>query len=291
MNINSIGNIPKIITKATDTIGFTKLPDLPNDVFVKSTEAIDESASKIEDALKKAFEFCKKSVSKENPVESQMAFDSSGKILYTNIGDEKTCKLEYDKLTQNSTAIHSHPDACTLSIEDVMVLVTKPNLKKIGSIDPQGRTCIMEKPEGYATPSQKEIRDLYHSFNTMLKNHWTSALGVPENAEQICLEENEKRLMEAFGFNSVQELYKNFGIQKTGIFEQDLGNIGWLFCLPEAINKGYSTTPLGKYDPEWGAVSLNIEKIKARPEGIEIGNQLLQTIAKTLGFKFESGQI
>ena len=117
MNINSIGNIAKLVTKVGNTPSFTKLPDMPSDIFVKSAQAIDDVASKTEDALKKAFKFCRESVLGENPIESQMAFDSSGKILYTNTGDKNSCMVDFSKLAPNSTAIHSHPDACTFSIE------------------------------------------------------------------------------------------------------------------------------------------------------------------------------
>lgn len=291
MNINSIGDIAKFVIKTGNSPSFTKLPDMPNDIFVKSTQAIDDVALKVNDALKKAFKFCRESVMGENPIESQMAFDSTGKVLYTNTGNKKTCKLEYDKLTPNSTAIHSHPDACTLSIEDIMVLVTEPNLKMVGSIDPQGRTCILEKPQMYSTPSQKEAKQLKNSLYATLRSHWTEALGVPENCKQICIQENEKRLLDAFGCESIDDVYKYLGAEKTGIFEQDMDVMSCLMCFPEVISKGYPTEPLGRYDPQWGAVTLEIEKIKATPEGIEIGNQFLQKIASTLGFEFKSGQI
>lgn len=45
MDINSISNISKIITKTNGTLSFRKLSDTANDVFVKSSKAIDEGTN------------------------------------------------------------------------------------------------------------------------------------------------------------------------------------------------------------------------------------------------------
>ncbi len=283
MNIGKISSafLSSINTdKATQRISFGTIQD--------SFELSEDG--KLQKALREALEFCQKSVMGEEPIESQMAFDKTGNVLYTNFGSESKVGVLSEKLTEGSTAVHSHPDACTFSIEDIMILVTKPNLKKIASIDPQGRFCIMEKAESFVAPSQKEAGRLYNSFYATLKNHWTNALGVPQNPKQICLAENERRLMEAYGYNSVEELYQNLGFEKSGIFEEDMDKLGWRFYLPEVRTKGYDS-PFGKNDPEWGAVTLEIEKIKATLEGIKIGNELMQKIANTLNFGFSSGQI
>lgn len=288
MNINSIGNVVKIIAKAGDAPTFTKLPDMPNDVFVKSADSIKKAVSSADEALKKAFEFCQESVKREKPVESQMVFDSMGKVLYTNEGDISHCKIEYEKITPGSVAIHSHPDSCIFSIEDVMSLITKPNIKKIGSIDPQGRTCLMEKPEDFITPDRDTTRYLYRAFNTKLKQSWEDAIGTIENPKAFCIEENEKRLMKAYNCNSLEALYNKLGFEKPQDIEENFSRINSAFYKDEIWNLGDSRPkPLGEYNTESAVQAFRIENVKTTPEGIEVGNEIMKSIAKTLGLKYE----
>lgn len=286
--MNIIGKVQNAVVPAitannsAQKINFGKIQD----TFEMSEEG------KLKEALNKAFKFCQKSVMGENPVESQMAFDKTGKVLYTNIGSKSSCPVEFDKLTAGSTAIHSHPDACSFSIEDIMILATTPNLQKIGSIDPMGRTCYMEKPETFITPGKEKIIGLYTHFNSLLRQYWEEAIGLAENPKLICLEKNEKFLMEFYNCNSIEELYQKLNFQKTGNIDEDFSRINSVFYGNDIWNLGENRPkPFGEWNPEGAVQALRIDEIKATQEGIEISNKLIQSIADILGFKYTSGQI
>lgn len=97
-----------------------------------------------------------------------------------------------DKLTKGATAVHSHPDSCIFSIEDIMALITNPNLEKIGSIDPQGRTCIMEKPKNFTTIDKNRAFSIYREFCDVLKEHWIKAIGIPQNPKKYASKKTKK---------------------------------------------------------------------------------------------------
>lgn len=289
MNVNFCAKIPQVIQKVTNDINIARLPEMPCDTFVKSIQSADSETLKLNEIFKKALAFCRESVLKENPLESQMAFDKTGQILYTNVGDATSCKLEADKLVYGSIAVHSHPESCTLSIEDIMVLLTEPKLEKIASVDSKGRYCTMEKTPEFIGISKERTREIYHSLYAKLRTIWQDSLPKIDNPKAVCLEENEKRLMEAFECSTVDELYQKFDTTKTGNPDIDMGNIGWRFYMPEVTSKGI--TPVETYDPMWSAIALKIKEIDGTDEAIEIGSKVNKACAQSLGLKYEYGEI
>ena len=221
----------------------------------------------------------------ENPVESQMAFDSSGNVLYQNIGDEKSCKIEEDKLVWGSTAVHSHPKSCTLSDVDAMALVTKPKLSKVASVDASGRSCSLKKPDDYSRYySDSEKRALYYMLNSTMTNIWKNSLPKVDNPKAFCMQENERRLMDAYGFDDVDEMYQSFDCVRTGDPDTDMSNIGWRFYGQEAVSKNIK--PIELSDAEWGSTRIQIEQMDGTPEAIEIGKKVNQAFAEILGLEY-----
>ena len=284
MNINFIPKISSVLNQNTKTVSFSRLPDMPYDSFVKASSQVS-SVSKVDETYKTALDFCRQSVVSENPVESQMVFDSEGNVLYQNVGDEKSCKIEDDKLVYGSTAVHSHPLSCTLSDVDAMALVTKPKLSKVASIDASGRSCSLKKPDDYNRYySKEESRALYYLLNDTMTNIWKESLPKVDNPKAFCMQENERRLMQAFGFNDVNTMYQSFESTRTGDPDTDMSNIGWRFWMPEATSKNIK--PVDLSDAEWNATKIQIEQMDGTPEAIEIGKKVNKAFAEILGLEY-----
>ena len=284
MNVNFISSISKIMNQGSQNVSFAKLPDIPYDSFEKTSQPVS-SASKLDEAYKASLDFCRQSVLSEKPVESQMVFDCDGNVLYQNVGDEKSCKIEDDKLVYGSTAVHSHPLSCTLSDVDAMALITKEKLSKVASVDASGRSCSLKKPEGYCRYySKDEARALFYRLNSTMMNIWKESLPKVENPKAFCMQENERRLMNAFGFDNVEQMYQAFECTRTGNPDTDMANIGWRFWMEEATSKNIK--PVDLSDAEWGATKIQIEQIDGTPEAIEIGKKVNKTFAEILGLEY-----
>ena len=284
MNVNFISNISSVLNQGAKTVSFSRLPDIPYDSFVKVSQPTS-SSSKVDEAYKSALDFCRQSVMSENPVESQMVFDTEGNVLYQNIGDENSCKIEDDKIVYGSTAVHSHPLSCTLSDVDAMALITKPKLSKVASVDASGRSCSLKKPDDYNRYySQQEIRSLFYRLNGTMMNIWKESLPQVENPKEFCMQENERRLMKAFGFNNVYEMYQSFDCIRTGNPDTDMANIGWRFWMPEATSKNIK--PIDLSDAQWGATRIQREQMEGTQEAIEIGKKVNKAFAEILGLEY-----
>ena len=284
MNVNFISSISNVMNQGAKKVSFSKLPDIPYDSFVKVSQSTS-SSSKVDEAYKNALDFCRQSVMSKNPVESQMVFDCDGNVLYQNIGDEKSCNIEDDKLVYGSTAVHSHPKSCTLSDVDAIALIKRPKLSKVASIDASGRSCSLKKPDDYNRYySSDELKGLYFRLNNIVTNIWNESLPNIENPKAVCMQENERMLMDAFGFDDVDAMYKSFDAVRTGNPDIDMENIRWRFWMPEATEKNIQ--PIELSNAEWNAKKILIEQMDGTPEAIEIGKKVNKAFAEVLGLEY-----
>ena len=166
-----------------------------------------------------------------------------------------------------------------------MALVTKPKLSKVASIDASGRFCSLKKPDDYNRYySKEESRALYYLLNDTMTNIWKESLPKVDNPKAFCMQENERRLMKAFGFNDVHTMYQAFESTRTGDPDTDMANIGWRFWMPEATSKNIK--PVDLSDAEWNATKIQIEQMDGTPETIEIGKKVNKAFAEILGLEY-----
>ena len=285
MQVGFVSSVSKIVNPMAKTVSFSRLSDIPNDMFVRTTTPTAEAQNPKDVALKTALEYCRQTVMQEKPVEGQMAFGPNGNILYQNTVDEKSCTLEVYKLVWGTTAVHSHPKSCTLSDVDAMVLITHSNLSEVVSVDSKGRHCSLKKPEGYFKcfrPDEKQY--YYFLLNKTMLQTWNDALPKIDNPKEFCMAENERRLMSAYGFDDVEQMYKEFGCTRTGDPDTDMGNISWRFYMPEVTSKNIK--PIDLSDPEFSARAIQVEQLEGTEQAIEIGKKINQAYANILGLEY-----
>ena len=98
------------------------------------------------------------------------------------------------------------------------------------------------------------------------------------------MQENERMLMDAFGFDDVDAMYKSFDAIRTGNPDIDMENIRWRFWMPEATEKNIQ--PIELSNAEWNAKKILIEQMDGTPEAIEIGKKVNKAFAEVLGLEY-----
>ncbi len=176
------------------------------DRFEKSSD------SKMRESLAFAKEYCMESVRCDSPKERSVAIDSIGNILYKNDGEERSCKVEFDKLVPNTTIIHSHPGEKfkPLSPGDVITFLSTPEIKTMIAIGKNGDMCSMTKPDHYYFGSM-DRSIIRNKIDEIFMKNWLDVSGISYELDDNYVSYYENKLKEKIGISSEDKnaLYQN----------------------------------------------------------------------------------
>ncbi len=280
MSINFIGRVSKAIASTMDCAKCAKI-NLPEG---KDVVSISDSAKKMQEALKEAYEYCIESVSKENPKERCVAIDELGNILYKSEGQEKSCSMVAQLLQPNSTIIHSHPGEklIPLSTADIISFITTPEAKKIVAVSQDGGTCYMKKPEGFAQYFFNDREMIRKAVEGKFESDWLSHFNINPKVDENYVRFYEEKLMQKAGVSSIDELYeKIIGCTKPKNIEDRVG------MLKYACENRYFFPMFEPTRHNFMQLLPEIGKISDTDEGIKIQKAFNESIAQRFGLEYQ----
>ena len=278
INFNSAVNA----VKQLNNVKFgSKLPDIGDDVFVKSTETKVVN-SKLKQAEQDAIEYCKESLKTGNQYEQSYVITRDGDFVYKNVGEEMSCRLEPQLLQPHSVVYHSHPhhsdDLVPLSPNDVWNLLSQEDLDKVVAVNKNGQTCSLEKKSDFMQMFIKD--DTRDEVFEMFEKTWCDALGVHAEYDDAFIKGLEEQLKEKRGIPSEifdQAIYGGKKPKKN----KDIYKHLKAYLMMSGLD--YSTPSRRGYK----SCQDTVGKIQHEPEGIAIQKMFNERVAERFGLIFE----